>query len=123
MSSSKKPTYTQALADVHDCLRQIANEIAQGKPAGDGGIQVMLAQQDRRQEEILKLLREVNGRVRKHGETLSAHDQWMADHVAETHTTLRRDVELTMKRVGIITAVDTVVAFLASAFGLSRFAQ
>jgi len=72
---------------------------------------------------MLALLKEMNGRVREHGETLATHGQWMEDHVAATHTALQRDVESVQRQTKAWAAIDTALAFIAGILGLSKFAQ
>jgi len=122
MGSTKPTTYTQTLIDVRDCLRQIDGHLRQPPPTTpDEVILLRLDALDQRQEEMISLLKEMNGRVRAHAELLARHGQWMEDHVAATHTALQKDVEYAVKGTKIVAVVDTVLAFIAGALGLSKF--
>jgi hypothetical protein len=124
--SSKLPTYTQVLTDVHDCLQQIGERLQQPRPtpAVSGEVILMrLDTLDQRQEEMISLLKEMNGRVRAHAELLARHGQWMEDHVAATHTALEKDVEYAVRGTKIVAVVDTALAFIAGILGLSNFGK
>jgi len=120
--SSKPPTYTETLASIKETLQAIA---AQTKPLPDvpelDVLLVRFAEQDRRQEEMLRLQRESNGIVREQGTAIAVHGQWIEDHVTVAHTALQREVESVRKRANvlatIVAAFNTVVTFLTAVFG------
>jgi hypothetical protein len=125
MGSTKQPSYTETLADVRECLRRIA---AQTKPLPELSPQneALLARmdaQDKRQEEMIALLKEMNGRVREHGTGLAVHGQWIEDHVGAAHTALQKDVEYAVRGTKIVAVVDTILAFIAGILGLSNLTK
>lgn len=124
MGSTKPTTYTQVLVDIRDCLQQLDGHLRQPRPAASGEVILLrLDALDQRQEEMISLLKEMNGRVRAHAELLARHGQWMEDHVAATHTALQKDVEYAVKGTKIVAVVDTALAFIAGILGLSNFSR
>jgi gamma-glutamyl phosphate reductase len=122
MPPSKPATYTQTLVDIRDCLQQIDGLLQKPRTTMPSEvILVRLDTLDRRQEEMIELLKTMNGRVRGHAELLARQDQWMEDHVAATHTALQKDVEYAVKSTKIVAVVDTALAFIAGVLGLSKF--
>lgn len=121
MPPSKPTTYTQTLVDIRDCLQQIGGQLQQPRTTPGEVILTRLDMLDQRQEEMISLLKEMNGRVREHAELLARHGQWMEDHVAATHTALEKDVESAMKRANIVGALNgaltAIAGILSAKFG------
>ena len=68
---------------------------------------------DKRQEEMLSLLRGVNGNVREHGKVLAQHKQWIEDHDAHVHPALEKRVESVATKTNAFAWIDTALSLLA----------
>jgi hypothetical protein len=71
---------------------------------------------ERRQDEMLTLIREMNGHVRDHGQQLAGLQQWKGDH-GEAHGAITDDVDNLRGRTyglatlnGILTAIGSIIA-------------
>jgi len=71
-----------------------------------------------RWEEAVRLLRQLNGYVRGHGELLAAHDQWMESH-EKAHTALGKQMDHISLKANLIGGGSSLLALIAAALGIS----
>ena len=114
MGTKQRATYTEALESIHECLEELARRDDAPQPAE--GITFLIQRLDaldKRQEEMLALLRGVNGNVREHGKTLAEHKQWIKDHDAHVHPAVEKRVESVATKTNAFAWIDTALSLLA----------
>ena len=113
MGTKQRTTYTEALESIHECLEELAKRDGT-QPAKVIALLVQrLDMMDKRQEEMLSLLRGVNGNVREHGKVLAQHKQWIEDHDAHVHPALEKRVESVATKTNAFAWIDTALSLLA----------
>jgi hypothetical protein len=113
MGTTKPTTTKDALIAVQECLEDLCHKIGTKPMQADPALQKQLEYVVSRQDETIELLQQMNGNVRKHGETLAEHGQWMKDHDANVHPALEKQVESTANRTTTFAWIDTALSLLA----------
>ena len=118
MGTKQRTTYTEALESIHECLQELCEKSDTGPLVDAGGLLAQrLDTMEKRQEEMLGLLRGVNGNVRRHSEQLAQQAQWMEDHDAHVHPALEKRVESVASKTNAFAWNDTALALLAGVLG------
>ena len=113
MGTKQRTTYTEALTGIHKCLETLAEKVDTRPLQGGDLLEQRLDMMDKRQEEMLSLLRGVNGNVREHGKALAQHKQWIEDHDAHVHPALEKRVESVATKTNGFAWIDTALSLLA----------
>lgn len=108
---TKPTTTTEALRQIQESLERMEQKADSRPMKLDPVAQARLDGMDERQDEMLTILKEVNGSVREHGQVLASQGQWITDHAqvhtdhVQAHTDLADKVKSVAAKAGISTAI------------------
>jgi len=106
-------TTREVLEEIRTALKEVAEKVESRPMRLDPVAQQRLDASDQRQDEMLQLLRGINGSVHGHSTALAQQGQWITDH-AQVHTELADKVKSIGTKAGIASVVGGAVAVLIS---------